>query len=339
MLTTDTSELHKQEKRLKKLKKDKLKQKREQKSVEPKILGSKLDESGTIQERDDRDVAELQRQGQEELADLELPSPLELEYGGIDAGRSVPEVRAQNYSMDAVQKGGTKVSVSAPKGKNSPAQEHGPQRDRAQVKGQEERLTEEAHEPEAQERGQKHEVQERRHEHQTQENEQEDRAHEDEAYEDAAHNDQVQRGRQADEAQEVMQEDKAHGKGQDGGAQEDEVREYRQRKRRVMTEESDDGAALRAQQVREGRNPVEKGKYQRLNRFGLSNYNTNEEDGVLMDDTEERVSTIMPRKRQPRQGLQAQKRAGAMSAQNTHGSTGLTSEFTYEAPQAPSRTT
>ena len=338
-LTTDTSELHKQEKRLKKLKKDKLKQKREQKSVKSKILRSKPNESGTIQERDERDVMKLQRQGQEELTDLKLPSSLKLEYEGIDVDRSVPEVRAQNYSMDAVQKSDTKVSVSALKGKNSPAQEHESQRDRAQVKGQKERLIEEAHEPEAQERGQKHEVQERRHEHQTQENEQEDRAHEDEACEDAAHNDKVQRGRQADEAQEVMQEDKAHGKGQDGGAQEDKVREYRQRKRRLMTEESDDGAALRAQQVREGRKPVEKGKYQRLNRFGLSNYNTNEEDGMSMDDTEERVSTIMPRKKQPRQGLQAQKRAGAMSAEKLDGSTGLTSEFTYEAPQAPSRTT
>ena len=324
-------------------------QKQEQKSVKPKISGSELDESGTIQKPDERDVGELQRQGQEELADLELPSPLELEYGGIDADQSAPEVRAQNYSMDAVQRDGTQVSVSAPKDQNSPAQGHGPQRDRVQVKGQEERLTEEAHEPGAQERGQKHGVQERRHEHQTQENEQEDRAHgngayedgahEDEAYEDAAHNDKVQGGRQADKAQEVVQEDKAHGEGQDGGVQDDEVREYRQRKRRVMTEESDDGAALRAQQVREGRKPVEKGKYQRLNRFVSSNYNTNEEDGMSTDDTEERVSTIIPRKRQPRQDLQAQKRAGAMSAENTDGSTGLTSEFTYEAPQAPSRTT
>ena len=70
--------------------------------MEPKILGSKLDESGTIQERDERDMAEQQRQSQEELADLELPSPLELKYGEIDADRSVPEVRAQKYSMDAV---------------------------------------------------------------------------------------------------------------------------------------------------------------------------------------------------------------------------------------------
>ena len=68
-------------------------------------MGSKLDESGIIQERDERDerdMAELQREGQEELADLELLSPLELEYGRTDADRSIPKVQAQNHSMDAV---------------------------------------------------------------------------------------------------------------------------------------------------------------------------------------------------------------------------------------------
>ena len=42
---TDTSELHKEEKCLKKLKKNKLKQKLEQKSMKLKILKSKLNES------------------------------------------------------------------------------------------------------------------------------------------------------------------------------------------------------------------------------------------------------------------------------------------------------
>ncbi|KAL9127435.1 MAG: hypothetical protein Q9217_003687 [Psora testacea] len=306
-LTVDISELYRQEKRYKELKKDKLKQEREQKRVEPKILGSKLDESGTIQERDERDIRELQRQGQVELADLESSSRLELEYGGIDADRSVPEVRAQNYLIDAVQKGSTQVEVSAPKGENSPAQEHGPQQDKAQVKGQEERLEEEAQEPKAQERRQEHRVQERGHEHQTQENGQEDRAHGDGAhedgaheggaYEDATHDDKVQGGRQADEAQEVVQEDKAHKEGQDNGAYEDDIREYRARKRRVMTKESDDGVVLRAQQVREGRNPVEKGKYQRLNRFGSSNHNIYPEGDTLIDSTGEGDTTPVPRKR------------------------------------------
>jgi len=356
-LTVDISEPHKQGKRYKDLKRDKLKQKREQKSVEPKILGTELNESKTILERDEQDIGELQRRGQEELADLELPSPSELEYGGIDADQSVHEVRAQNYSMDAVRKGGTQVSVSAPKGENSPAQEHGPQQDRAEVKGQEERPTEEAHEPKAQERGQEHGVQERRHEHQTQENEQEDRAHGNGAYkdgahengthEDAAHNDKVQGGRQADEAQEVVQEDKAHGEGQDGGVHKDDVREYRQRKRRVMTEESDDGAALRAQQVRDGRNPMEKGKYQRLNRFGSSNHDMSPEGDTSMDGTGMGDTTPMQRKkhktprRSQRQELQAQERTTDVTAatvvDNTNSSTGFASDFTYEAPQAPSR--
>lgn len=344
-LTVDISELHKQEERYKDLKRDELKQKREQKSVEPEILGSELNESGTILERDERDIGDLQRRGQEELADLELSSSLELEYGGIDDDQNVPEVQAEDCSIDAVPKGGTQVSVSTLKGGNSQAQEHGPQQDRAQAEVQEERLTEEAHEPEAQERGQE---QERRHEHQTQENEQEDRArgngaYKDGAYEDAAHNDKVQGGRQADEAQEVLQEDKAHGEGHNGGVNEDDVREYRQRKRRVMTEESDDGAALRAQQVRDGRKPVEKGKYQRLNRCGSSNHEMYPEDNPSIDSTRKGDTTPMQRKKTQTPSRQAQKRptnatAGAKT-ENLNGSTELASDFTYEAPQVPSPAT
>ncbi len=366
-LTADISELNKQEKRHKKLKRDKLKQKREQKSVEQKVLGSKQDELRTIQERDERDMGELQRQSQEELADLELPSPLELEHEGVYADQSTPEVRAENYSMDAVQKGGIQMDVSAPEGEDIPVQEHGPQQNRTQVKGQEERHTEETqddrlHEPEAQETGQEHGVQGREHEHQTQEDRQEGRAHgdeahedgayedgahedgvdEDEAYEDAAHDDKAQGGRQADEAQEVVQEDKAHKEGQDSGAHEDDIREYRAGKRRAMTDESDDGAALRAQQVREGRKPVEKGKFQRLNRFGSSNHDMNPEGDTSMDGTGEGDTTPMQRKkpqtsrRQQRQDLQAQQRTtnatAAVMTETTNGSTGLASDFTYEAP-------
>ena len=113
--------------------------------MKSKILKSELDESKTIQEQDERDMRELQRQGQEELTDLELPS------FEIDADQRASEVRAQNYSMNAVQKDDTQVSVSAFKGENSPAQKHGVQQDRAQVKGQEKRLTEEFHEFETQE--------------------------------------------------------------------------------------------------------------------------------------------------------------------------------------------
>ena len=271
------------------------------------------------------------------------------------------------------------MNISAPKDGNSLAQEHGPQQDRAQVKGQEERLTEEAqedrsYEPEAQEAGQEYGVQEGGNEYQTQEDGQEGRAHgngahedrayedgaykdgayedgvhEDGAYEDAAHNDKAQGGRQADEVQEILQEDKAHKEGQDGGTYEDDVREYRTRKRRVMTEESDDGAALRAQQLRVGRKPVEKGKYQRLNRFGSSNHDMNPEGDTSIDDTEEGENTPMQRKkpqtprRQQRQELQAQERTknatAATVVENTNSSTGFASDFTYEAPQAPSRAT
>ena len=63
------------------------------------------------------------------------------------------------------------------------------------------------------------------------------------------------------------------------------MREYRAQKRRVIPKESDDSITLRAQQVREGRKPMEKGKYQRLNRFGSLNYNMNSKGNTLMDNT------------------------------------------------------
>lgn len=49
-LTVNISELHKQEERYKDLKRDELKQKREQKSEKPEIFGSELSESETILE-------------------------------------------------------------------------------------------------------------------------------------------------------------------------------------------------------------------------------------------------------------------------------------------------
>ncbi len=60
-LTIDISELHKQEERYKDLKRNELKQKREQKSEKPKIFGSELNESKTILKRDERDIDDLQR--------------------------------------------------------------------------------------------------------------------------------------------------------------------------------------------------------------------------------------------------------------------------------------
>jgi len=91
----------------KELKRNKLKQKREH--VEQKVLGSKQDKPGAIQEREEPDIDELQRQG------LKSSPSLELEHGGVYADPNTYEVRAKNFSIDAVQKGGTQVSVSAPK--------------------------------------------------------------------------------------------------------------------------------------------------------------------------------------------------------------------------------
>lgn len=68
-----------------------------------------------------------------------------------------------------------------------------------------------------------------------------------------------------------------------------------------------------------------------------------------MDGTREGDSTPMQRKkpqtprRQQRQELQVQERTTDVTAatvvENTNSSTGFASDFTYEAPQAPSRAT
>ena len=64
-------------------------------------------------------MTKLQRQDEEKLTDLELSSFLKLEYEEINVDRSVFEIRAQNYSMNAVQKDDIKVNVSTFKDKNS----------------------------------------------------------------------------------------------------------------------------------------------------------------------------------------------------------------------------
>lgn len=176
----------------------------------------------------------------------------------------------------------------------------------------------EYYEPEAQERGQQHGEQEEGDEYRTKDSGQKERAYKDEAHDDAEYNDAARGDKQANEAQEVMLEDKAHREVQDGGAYQDTVQEYQARKRRVMSGENEDGAALRAQQLQEGRKPVEKGKYQRLNRFRSSNDDTNEKDRMSVDDTEEGSSTRRrPQisRQQPRRDLQGRKRAGATSAE------------------------
>ena len=58
--------------------------------------------------------------------------------------------------------------------------------------------------------------------------------------------------------------------------------------------ESDDGAAARAQQIWEGEQFVELGRYQRLNRLGSSNRDSVSEADYSMDDNRERENTLMP---------------------------------------------
>jgi hypothetical protein len=192
-------------------------------------------------------------------------------------------------------------------------------------------------------------AEERGQEHRVQEDSQADGAHEGETREGGANEeaearkDMAQGGSQTDGAQEAGQEDKAHKHRPDGGAY-----EYQVSKRRVVTEESEDDGALRAQQVREGRKPVKNGKYQRLNRL-RPRYDTNWEGDTSMNGTEEGDTTPMLRKkpqtlrRQQRQDRQTQQRAknatAAAATGNTNGSTRLTSDFTFEAQQAPSRGT
>ncbi|KAL2042122.1 hypothetical protein N7G274_005310 [Stereocaulon virgatum] len=78
-------------------------------------------------------------------------------------------------------------------------------------------------------------------------------------------------------------EDEAYREVHGAGVRQDEERQGR--KHRVLSGENDEGAALRAQQLQEGRKPMEKGKYQRLNRFKSSDDDTNEEDEMSADDT------------------------------------------------------
>ena len=101
-LTKDANALREQEQKRKEQRhalaregKELLNRKQRQKEQQETLAAdaSELDESATMQELDERDMAELQRQVQEELADLELPSPLELEYGGINADQTVPEIQ------------------------------------------------------------------------------------------------------------------------------------------------------------------------------------------------------------------------------------------------------
>ena len=92
------------------------------------------------------------------MTNLKLSFLLKLEYEEINVDWSVSEVRAQNYSTNAIQKSDTKVNVSTFKDKNSLTQKHELQRNKAQMKNQEERLIKKVHELETQKKSQKHEM-------------------------------------------------------------------------------------------------------------------------------------------------------------------------------------
>ncbi|KAL2043402.1 hypothetical protein N7G274_003708 [Stereocaulon virgatum] len=323
-LMANTSELRKQEKR--------------QKSMESKVLWNELDEPETFQEQDERDMGELQRRGQEELVEPELLSPSKPDRGRIDAGPSTTVLPAQQCSTEAVQRGVTETSDSAPKDVNSSAQERGRQHGESQANGQDGNLMKENYEPEAQERGQEHEEQEWN-EYRMEDSGQEERVHEGEVL-DKEHNDTAGGDKQANEAQEVTMEDEAYREVQGAGVRQDEERQGR--KHRVLSGENDEGAALRAQQLQEGRKPMEKGKYQRLNRFKSSNNDTNEEDGMSVDDTggavfyKEKGCKITPGSYR-KTGSASTKKVEAVPAEFTDTSMGIT--FTFKPPQAPSQST
>ena len=345
-LTADVNELNKERKRYEKLK-NKVKEKRESKKVELKELGSRQDRSDPIQEGSERDIGELQRRGQEELADLESPNTLELKHRGGYADQSTRDVRAEDYTIYAPQESGIHVGVSASsEERNDPAQECGPPQNEAQRMGsgdeQKEEIREKtSYEAEAPQGGWEPGVQERAQHHRLQKDGRIDTAHGE-----TAHNDEGASGGKADEAQEAVQEDEAHKYGLDGGGSEDSLGQYRARKRRVIIEESDDGEALRAQQVREGRKPVEKGKFQRLNRCASSNQDVNPEDNTSIEATKEGSKTHLHTKEpqtprhQPRHDLPAQQRAAnatvVLIRDKTNDLTDFASDFTYEVPQPPS---
>ncbi|KAL2036373.1 hypothetical protein N7G274_010906 [Stereocaulon virgatum] len=198
-LMANTSELRRQEKR--------------QKSMESKVLGNELDEPETFHEQDERDMGELQRRGQEELVEPELLFPSEPDCGRTDAGPSTTVLPAQQCPTEAVQKGVTETSDSAPKDMNSPARERGRQHGESQVNGQDGNSMKENYELEAQERGQEHEEQ-KWNEYRMEDSGQEEKVDEGEVLDDAEHNDTAGGDKQTNEAQKVVLQQKDHARSQ-----------------------------------------------------------------------------------------------------------------------------
>jgi hypothetical protein len=94
-----------------------------------------------------------------------------------------------------------------------------------------------------------------------------------------------------------VQENKAHKKEQNSDAHKNDIREYRTRKRRTITNESDDDVAVRTQQIQKERKLVKKNKFQRLNRFESLNYDINPKDNTSINNIREKDITLMQRKK------------------------------------------
>lgn len=91
-------------------------------------------------------------------------------------------------------------------------------------------------------------------------------------------------------AQEFCQTDEARKDELDSGVHDYNVQEQRVEKRCGHCD-----AALQAHQVREGRKPVDKGKYQRLERLKSSSYDMNRVERMSADGAGEESNTSLSR--------------------------------------------
>ena len=199
------------EQRQKKLVRDALKHKQEQKLLEGTEQSQQID-TQIGQEQEEQDTQELQRQDREELVGLELSSPLRLEHQGVYVDQTTSEVRV-DHSMDLIQKGNSDLDIRTPTAQESPAQEC------LQV----------------------------------------DQPKINQAQEDRAHKRQAQDARTKDDRTYKSQ-------AEDSAALKKQMQKDGPQKRGHESEESDN-CDVQARQTQRGQRPLEKGKYQRLNRY------------------------------------------------------------------------
>ena len=146
------------------------------------------------------------------------------------------------------------------------------------LRGSQSKIHDRSYEAETLGGGQEYRVQDEGQPHESQEDRQEDGAHEN-RFDDHT----TGEGRNADGAREDVHEDAAQNDEREKRVSE-EVQQFHSQKRQVTSDESDEDEALRAW---ERRKPMEKGKYQRLNKFGPSNSNMAQENDMSMVDTGE----------------------------------------------------